>query len=95
MRAQYGRGKAGAESAPGMAAHHPVPRDRALAGQGMTAAAARRPAAPGEGFQRIEQTEYERDHPCMGPIQLRHALSQGGEAFGQKRRVMCHGGRYN
>ncbi len=95
-RTQYGRGKAAAAAAAGMAADHPIPGDRALAGQRVTQPAARR-GLPGSGqrLQAGQQTEYERENKRMGPIQLRHALSEGGEAFGQGERLLCYGRFYN
>lgn len=94
-RTQYGRGKTAAAAAAGMAADHPVARNRPLAGKGMAQPAARRglPAAR-ERFQACQKTEYEREDKRMGPIRLREALSQGGETFGQEGRVLCHGWVY-
>ena len=62
----------------------------------MAQAAARRGLpAPGQGLQPGEQTQYEREHQRMGPIQLRSALPEGGEAFGQSERMCLHVVIYN
>lgn len=62
----------------------------------MPAAAARRGLpAPGQGLQPGQQTQYEREHQRMGPIQLRSALPEGGEAVGQSERMCLHVAIYN
>jgi hypothetical protein len=94
-RTEYGRGKGRAESAAGLAADHPVARDRALAGQGMPAAAGRCLPAAGQRHQPIEQTHQEREHQRMRRTQLRRALLERGEVVGEGDGVCLHAAIYN
>ena len=87
---EYGRAKGGAEAAAGLAADHPVARDRALAGQRVPPAARRRLPAACQCRQPIEQTHHERENQRMRRTQLRRAPPERDEVVGEGEGVCLH-----